>query len=277
MSSEGILNIATCQHQISADIGSNLKSILKHIKTAKKEGADIAHFPECSLSGYAGQEFPRIDPLSANELKHALERICKLAGKLGIWAIIGSHHFCDKMSRPYNSLFLINNKGELIDRYDKRLLFGQPGKYENMHYTPGSKSLVFKLNGIACGLLICHEWRYPELYREYYRLKARLLFQSWYDGNLSARRYFREGKELGELITGTVRGNAANNYMWISASNNSNRESSFPSFVVQPDGKILKKLRRNQAGVLISRIDISEVFQDPSAFNREKIESRHNS
>jgi len=102
-------------------------------------------------------------------------------------------------------------------------------------------------------------------------MKVRLLFQSWYDGNLSSDRYLREGKELGELITGTVRGNAASNYLWISASNNSKNESTFPSFVAQPDGRILHKLARNRAGVLISRIDTDEVFTDPSSHNRNRL------
>jgi len=94
-------------------------------------------------------------------------------------------------------------------------------------------------------------------------MKVRLLFQSWYDGNLSPDRYLREGKELGELITGTVRGNAASNY--------SKKESIFPGFVAQPDGRIMHKLSRNRVGVLISRIDTEEVFTDPSSHNRNRL------
>jgi len=54
---------------------------------------------------------------------------------------------------------------------------------------------------------------------------------------------------LGHLID-----SAANNYLWISASNTCKKESSFPSFSVRPDGKIDKQLRRNTAGVLIIKL-----------------------
>jgi predicted amidohydrolase len=120
------------------------------------------------------------------------------------------------------------------------------------------------LHGIQCGLLICHEWRYPELYREQMRLGTRLVFQSWYDGSLTRDDFRDHGRDQGTLITGTVRGNAANNYLWISASNTSRRESCFPSFVVRPDGKVLHQLKRNVTGMLLTRIDPGQPFEDPS-------------
>jgi predicted amidohydrolase len=112
--------------------------------------------------------------------------------------------------------------------------------------------------------LICHEWRYPELYREYKRMNVELIFQSFYDGGLSEGDYIYEGKEQGDLITGTLKGYAANNHLWISASNTGKRESCFPSLVIQPDGIIRNKLRRNMPGVLITEIDLDEQFIDPS-------------
>jgi predicted amidohydrolase len=264
------LIIATCQHPIHAEVNKNLSFIRKQILEANARGADIVHFSECNLSGYAGEEFDYIDKQNFGNVQNALMQICELAGKLNIWVIVGSHHFENGVRKPYNSLHLINDKGLIINRYDKRLLYGAPGEMEHKHYSPGTKPVVFRINGIDCGLLICHEWRYPELYREYYKKKVKVLFQSWYDGNLSSELYRKEGKELGELITGTVKGNAANNYLWISASNNSRKESSFPAFVAQPDGKTHQKLTRNRAGVLISRIDPGQVFPDPSSHNRDR-------
>jgi predicted amidohydrolase len=120
-------------------------------------------------------------------------------------------------------------------------------------------------------MLICHEWRYPELYREYYLLQAKVIFQSWYDGNQSLEKYQKEGKHLGELIMGAARGYAANNNLWISGSNTSRKESSFPCFVIRPDGKILNKPGRNRAGIVLSRIDTNKKFHDPSAHLRDDL------
>ena len=267
----GILSIATCQHGVSADIESNLSAVRKQIKLAAARGADIAHFSECNLSGYAGEDFQNVNNQDNNTLQEALKEIRELADSLNIWVIIGSHHFEENNEKPFNSLYLINDRGEILNRYDKRLLTRPPIENEINHYSPGTDPVVFSINGIACGLLICHEWRYPELYREYKSMNCKVIFQSWYDGNLSIERYRKEGKELGELITGTVRGNAANNHLWISASNTSRKESSFACFLVQPDGRILKKQVRNREGIFISRIDTGKKFIDPSSHHRNRL------
>jgi predicted amidohydrolase len=267
----GILSIASCQHPVGEDIRNNLHAVLKQMRKARDGGADIAHFPECNLSGYAGIDFPDIGQRDHKLLQESLEKVQKQAAELGIWAVIGSYHFGDNQKKPYNSLYIIDGKGEIAGRYDKRFLAGPPWDAELKNFIPGARPVMVRINGVACGFLICHEWRYPELYREYYRMKAEVILQSWYDGNLSREEYETGGKELGSLICGSVRGYAANNHLWLSGSNTSRRESSFPAFMVRPDGRVLHKLARNRAGVLISRIDSSERFIDPSALNRDRL------
>jgi len=267
----GILTIATSQFAVSANVKTNLSAVRKQTRMAASAGADIIHFCECSISGYTGIDYNDVNDLDNNLLQSSIKSILKLASDYCISIIIGSHHFENNQHKPYNSLYLINEKGEIEDRYDKRFLTGPQGEQELKHYSAGERAVTFERKGVKCGLLICHEWRYPELYREYYQMGVNIIFQSWYDGNLSDEGYHREGKDLGELIPGTVRGNAANNHLWISASNTCRKESSFSGFVVQPDGKILHKLSRNRSGVLISRIDVNQKFVDPSAHNRDRV------
>jgi len=231
---------------------------------AKEKGADVSHFPESSLSGYAGTDFKRFKSQDESLRLDSLEKIIQLSSELKIWVIVGSHHFAENNHLPYNCLWLIDNSGKIIKRYDKRFCTGKEGELEHAYYKPGQKVVQFKIKDFTCGLLICHEWRYPELYREQKQLGTQILFQSWYDGNLSAKEYEKEGKELGSLITGAVRGNAANNYLWVSASNTSARESCFASFVARPDGKTLHQLKRNVTGILISKIDPNPQYADPS-------------
>lgn len=272
---KGILTIATSQLPVSADIKRNLGYIKKQIRIAKDANADIIHFCECCLSGYTDIDLNNATDQDNKLLHRSIEEIFELSKSLEISVVLGSHHFEKNLEKPYNSLYLINQKGEIEQRYDKRFLTGPDGEQEMMHYSPGTRPAVFEINGVRCGLLICHEWRYPELYREYYRMGVHVIFQSWYDGNLSIEDYQSEGKELGELIPGSVRGYAANNHLWISGSNTCRKESSFPAFVVQPDGKVYQKLSRNQTGVLISRIDIGQRFIDPSFHNRDRVISMH--
>lgn len=83
------------------------------------------------------------------------------------------HHASDLTGdhKPHNSLYIINATGSIVDRYDKRFCAGDPEESAGglVHYTPGDHLSVFTINGIRCGALICHDYRYPELYREYKR------------------------------------------------------------------------------------------------------------
>jgi len=256
--------IATCQFPVSGKIEKNLAFILDLIMKAKQKGAEIVHFSESCLSGYAGVDFSTFNQHQETLLKKSLNQVAALAAKLKTWIILGSHYFVNKKIKPYNCLWLIDESGSLVERYDKRFLYGGPNELEHAHYQAGKRPVTFMVKGIQCGLLICHEWRYPELYREQIRLGTKLVFQSWYDGNLTLEDFEDHGREQGTLITGTVRGYAANNYLWISASNTSKRQSCFPSFVVQPDGKVLHHLKRNVTGMLLTRVDFRQQFDDPS-------------
>ena len=50
------LNVATCQFPTSSDINSNFGFISTCMNKAKDRCADVAHFPEACLSGYAGSD-----------------------------------------------------------------------------------------------------------------------------------------------------------------------------------------------------------------------------
>ena len=261
------LKIATSQFAVSSEIGKNLSIIKKQIKNAAEQKAAIIHFSECCLSGYGGFDFEKYSPETEKQIQNGISEIQKAAKRYQIWVIFGTHFFENKIEKPFNSLFVINNNGEIEFRYDKRLL----AEFDLDWYTPGKSPGIFEIDGIECGLLICHEWRYPELYRQYYKVGVELLFQSWYDGNYSEEEYQSEGKNLGEVIPGFVRGNAANNKLWISASNTSKKQQGFPAFVCRPDGVVTGKLKRNSSGILISEIDFDKEYSDLSSHLRDKV------
>ncbi len=263
-----ILNIATSQFAVDSGIGKNLSVIKKQIKIAAEKKADLIHFSECSLSGYGGFDFEKYLPETEKQIQKGIAEIQNAAKINKIGVIFGTHFFEGKMEKPFNSLFVIDKKGEIKLRYDKRLL----SEFDHDWYTPGKLPGIFNIDGIECGLLICHEWRYPELYRQYYKLGVELLFQSWYDGNYSAEEYQNEGKNLGEVIPGFVRGNAANNKLWVSASNTSKKQQGFPAFVCRPDGVVTGKLIRNTSGILLSEIDFEKKYSDLSSHLRDKLD-----
>ena len=139
------LVVATGQFPVTGQIAGNLAFILRLIAEAGRRGADIIHFPESSLSGYAGIDFPLIDRQQAPGLGQALNRVAEMAARSKIWVILGSHHFSDAADKPTNCLWLIDAHGAIVDRYDKRFLFGAPGEGEYAHYAAGHRPVTFTI------------------------------------------------------------------------------------------------------------------------------------
>jgi predicted amidohydrolase len=162
-----MLKVATCQFPTSADIDANLGFVRRLMEEAKAGGAEVAHFPEACLSGYAGSDLPSHADTDWHRLASALEEVLALAASLRLWVALGSAHRLTPPNKPHNSLYIIDDRGRIIDRYDKRFLSGDPSGTTGdlAHYSPGSHFSVFDIKGVRCGALICVDCRYPELYR----------------------------------------------------------------------------------------------------------------
>src|SRR5579875_1098028 len=187
------LTVATCQFPTDAGIAHNLRYVLRQMQSARERGADVAHFPEAALSGYAGSDIASTAGLDWNALRDATQRVFNLAGELGLWVVLGSTHPLTPPHKPHNSLYIIDDRGRLVDRYDKRFCSGDAeGRTGDLaHYSPGNHPSVFTINGIRCGALICYDFRFPELYREYKRLGVDVVFHSFHAGHAS-RQWLQE-------------------------------------------------------------------------------------
>jgi predicted amidohydrolase len=255
----GTLKIATCQFAVSESVRGNALAIRKLIKKARNAGADIVHFSECALSGYAGADFPSFDGYNWALLKDETLKILALAGELGVWVVLGSTRPLIEPNRPHNCLYLINSEGQIVTRYDKR--FCTPGDLD--HFTPGDRFVTFTLDGIKCSLLICFDLRFPELYRELYKQGVQCVFQSFYNAR-------QKGPSVHtHIMRQTMQCHAATNHFWVSMANSSRRYSPYPSCFIQPDGVIAAQLRPNRPGIMVNTVDLSRHFYDPMVGFRE--------
>lgn len=280
------IRIGTSQFSVSSDIKSNKSKILEQMKEAKDAGCDVIHFPEGSLSGYAGIDFSSFEGFDWNLLRECTEEIIDHAKELNLWVILGSAHRLSGANKPHNSIYIIDNSGKIIDRYDKLFCAGdQSGSTGDLaHYSSGDHFSIFKINSIVCGALICHDYRYPELYRQLKKMNVEIVFHSYHAGNIDEERQkFMEsqvGEEYHSLNPGktypeitmpsTMISYAANNYMWISCSNTSAKESCWGSFMLRPDGVIVGRLEKNKDGILITEIDTEKKFYDSTQYWRSR-------
>jgi predicted amidohydrolase len=254
----GRLKIASCQFPISANVPENAQWIKEQMKTAADSGAEVVHFPECALSGYPGVDHKSLDGFNWTELHTHTRAIMELASELEIWVLLGSIHQLGDGVKPMNSLYVIDPKGNIEDRYDKRFCTGGDLK----HFSAGEHFVTFEINEVRCGLLICYDVRFPELYREYRKLNVDVVFQSFYN----ARQ--KPGAIHPKIMPITAQTRAATNYFYMSLTNSS-APSSWPCHFITPDGLIQKKLDPDNPGILFSEIDLSERFYDASGKYRE--------
>ncbi|MGW8314671.1 MAG: carbon-nitrogen hydrolase family protein [Bacteroidales bacterium] len=255
----GKLKIAACQFPVSRAISENASWIETQMREAAAGGAQIVQFPECALSGYPGVDMETLEGYPWDSLRNHTESIMDLARELHVWVLLGSMHPLGEGFRPMNSVYLISDEGTVRDRYDKRFCT----RGDLMYFSAGDHFVTFDLEGVTCGILICFDVRFPELYREYCKLGADVIFQSFYN----ARQ--KPGGIHPKIMPVTAQGHAGINHVYLSLTNSS-APSSWPCHFITPDGLVAGKLETDRPGILFSEIDLSENFYDASKGLRDR-------
>jgi predicted amidohydrolase len=258
------LRVATCQFSVEGRIEHNRRWVLKQIAQAAEDKAEVVHFSECALSGYAGVDLPNIAELDWDTLTAATHDVQAAAKAHRVWVLLGSTHRLDEKHKPHNCVYVINSKGQIVDRYDKRFCTGAGGKHATLdlcHYSPGDRFVTFSVKGITCGVAICYDYRFPELYRGYKQLGVEVMFQSFHNARktVAADPKYNIWKTI---VPATMQCRAAENHFWFSANNSTARPSCWGSFAVRPDGLIVGRLPRHRPGVLITDMTL-----DPDCFD----------
>ena len=236
------------------------------MKQAKSKGADLVHFSEACLTGYLGSELQSSREMDWKAVSAAMEEIMRLAGKLDLWVVVGSNHRLSGKQKPHNSLYVVSNRGHLVNRYDKMFCTGDHEDDGDLHhYNPGQAFVTFQVRDVVCGLLICHDFRYPELFRQYKRLGVQLMLVSFHNagGNLQSYRNYNI------WVSTTIQAAAASNYFAVSA-NNGTRQYAWPSFVASAQGLVVNRARPHRPAVLINHIDTEEAMYDASKAWRDR-------
>ena len=150
------LRVAVCQMQAGEDIELNTTRIVARLKACAGKRADIAAFHEGVLYGYSCREefWEALDPKRLVRAEQKIVRACK---REGVAAVVGSSHVEGDVR--YNSLLVVDRDGTIVGRYGKIHLAGEKW------CAPAQHLPVYRVCGVTCSFLICHDVRYPELVR----------------------------------------------------------------------------------------------------------------
>lgn len=204
------------------------------MREAHEARARLVHFPEGTTC------FPNKRIMSVNGpkeigpsdwarfewavLREELDATSKLARALGLWTIFGSVHQLTQPHRPHNSLYVVSDRGELVTRYDERLLSNTKISFM---YSPGKMPVTFEIDGVRFGCALGMETHYPEIFIEYERLDVDcVLFSTTGESPAAAPAFAAE-----------VLGLAASNTYWVSYSAHAPQSLTTPSGIAAPDGR----------------------------------------
>ena len=169
------LRVTLVQVNAGRDIQANLgrvKQVLSRIGTT-----DLIAFPEVFAIRGSDEDFRN----SAQPLTGPLMNfMASIAHRHNAWVLVGSFV---ELNHPaaYNTSVLMDRRGEVVASYRKMHLFeaeldaGQVVRESDL-WTPGSEPVMAELDGWRCGMAICYDLRFPELFRQYSSQGAHLFF-----------------------------------------------------------------------------------------------------
>ncbi|MGP3956590.1 carbon-nitrogen hydrolase family protein [Nonomuraea sp. 3N208] len=149
--------IALCQIPVSPDPSTNLKRVREALSRA--EGADLAIFPEATLTRYGRRITSLAEPLDGP----FVSGLAEAAREHGTAVIAGV--FSPGEGRVHNTAVAIDAQGAIKAAYRKIHLFDSFGAKESDLVAPGAEPVVVELAGLRVGLITCYDIRFPELAR----------------------------------------------------------------------------------------------------------------
>ncbi|MEI7422307.1 MAG: carbon-nitrogen hydrolase family protein [Prolixibacteraceae bacterium] len=221
-----ILIVASVQMHSSDNLQDNVARIKGFIKDCAAKGIHVAAFPECALTGYNENV---IKKLTAEQINQAEKQVAEACRESLIYAIVGMPYRDGQ--KLFNSAAVISPQGKVIERYHKNQL-------AESWPDPGDHLSVFKIDGVLCSIIICHDERYPELVRLPVLAGAKVIFYISHESGV------KEEDKINPYRA-QIQARAVENTVYIvhanAPANQDATGSHGQSRIIAPDGNIIKE------------------------------------
>ena len=172
------MKISIIQMNSTDDKEENLKKAVSFISKCAKEDADLVCLPETfNWLGPEEEKPGQSEPIPG----HTSELLLSLAHKYKTFILAGSILESSANNKKCsNTSLLLGPENEIHGKYRKIHLFDaevDATQYMESEYViPGKKIVTASFGSITCGLSICYDLRFPELYRALSKKGAEIIF-----------------------------------------------------------------------------------------------------
>lgn len=254
--------IAIIQMTSLADPAHNIEVIENHLKSLSTQAVDCVLLPENALIfGVDKDDYHRYaKPLCQGFLYQSM---AEMARAYQLMIVIGSMPVLTERGVT-TTCVAIDAKGKYLAHYDKLHMFDAKindaqGIYTESNYFVAGNELTVMDSPIGqCGLSICYDLRFPQLYNQLAKLGAKVLLvpaaftyltgKAHWQTLLTARAIETQSWVVGANQTGTSNG----------------RQTWGHSMIVNPWGEIVAELETEE-GTLVADIDLALVEHIRSA------------
>ncbi|MGN0004921.1 MAG: nitrilase-related carbon-nitrogen hydrolase [Candidatus Gastranaerophilaceae bacterium] len=166
----GILAIQL--HSKSGNKDVNIKKVEYFVEKNSKRGLDIVVLPEFFSTGIDRKSF-----VENPEDVYGGETILKISeiAKRYRTNIVAGSVIEKENGKLYNTSFVINREGEIVNKYRKIHLYNYLGGTEGENITAGDEEVIVELDFGKVGLGICFDIRYPLHFKKLAKMGADII------------------------------------------------------------------------------------------------------
>jgi agmatine deiminase len=230
------------------------------VEEAAKKGAEIICLQELYKTPYFPQEKGvNIDNFTETIPGESTEVFKKISKKYKCSIVLPIYEKT-KDGKLFNTVVVLNEKGEIQPSYRKIHIPHDPGFYEKDYFAEGDNGYrLYKHKNISYAVLICFDQWFPEAARTIKLSGAEIIFYPTAIGNIAGQKPIDgDWHDAWETI---MRGHAIANSLPVAAVNRTGRENNLifwgQSFVTDAFGKVIKRASKNKDEIVISSLDLS--------------------